>query len=107
MSNLSFDREKKRQMILENFNNPTQEISLAKLQEISNSLNVPFRTFFSLNTSCGDTIHLLIQQKNNLVKLARFAIKTEIGNIEKMLQGQKYQLNNCPQMAVFGSNRAC
>ncbi|KLL03153.1 MAG: SUF system FeS assembly protein, NifU family [Mycoplasmataceae bacterium CE_OT135] len=129
MLNLSFDREKKRQIILENFNNPTHEVSLAKLREISNLLNVPFQTFSSLNASCGDTIHLLIQQKKNLVQLVRFAseqqaccltvaatnilchwmenkkielVKTEIENIEKMLQGKKYQLNNCPQMEVFG-----
>ncbi len=28
-------------------------------------------------------------------------VKTEITQIERMLQGQTYQLNNCPQMEVF------
>ncbi|RHZ36409.1 iron-sulfur cluster assembly scaffold protein [endosymbiont GvMRE of Glomus versiforme] len=128
MSNLSFDKEKKRQIILENFSNPTHEVSLVKLKEISNNLKVPFHTFFSLNTGCGDTIHLLIQQKNNFVELAFFAseqqaccltvaatnilchwmenkkmelVKTEIENMEKMLQKQNYQLNNCSQIEVF------
>jgi NifU-like protein involved in Fe-S cluster formation len=73
MSNLSFDKEKKRQIILENFNNPTNEVSLAKLKETSNNLNTSFHTFSSLNASCGDTIHLLIQKKSNFVKLALFA----------------------------------
>jgi hypothetical protein len=73
MLNLSFDKEKKRQIILENFNDPTHEFSLARLQEIGSSLNVSFHTFSSLNAGCGDTIRLLIQKKNNLVLLARFA----------------------------------
>ena len=73
MSNLIFDKEKKRQIILENSNDPSHEVSLTRLQEISNSLNVPYHTFSSLNNSCGDTIHLLIQQENNLIKLAFFA----------------------------------
>ena len=28
-------------------------------------------------------------------------IKEEINQMKKMLQGQNYQLNNCPQMKVF------
>src|SRR6185436_2338621 len=73
MSNLIFDKEKKRQIILENYDDPSHEVSLARLQEISNSLNIPYYTFSSLNNSCGDTVHLLIQQENNLIKLALFA----------------------------------
>jgi len=73
MLNLSFEKEKKRQIILENFNNPTCEVSLIKLQEISSNLKISFNTLSSLNTSCGDIIHLLIQKKNNLITLARFA----------------------------------
>lgn len=30
-------------------------------------------------------------------------IKDEIGQIEKMLQGKNYQLNNCPQMEAFAN----
>lgn len=73
MLNLSFDKEKGRQIILENFNNPTHKVPLTRLQKISNSLDVPFHIFTSLSTSCGDTIYLLIQKKNNLIELARFA----------------------------------
>lgn len=128
MSNLSFDRERKRQIILENFNNPTHEISLSKLREISNNLKTSFHTFSSLNSSCGDTINLLVQKKNSLIELAHFTseqqaccltvaatnilcywiesksikvVETEINQIEKMLQSQIYQLNNCFQMEVF------
>jgi len=128
MSNLSFDREKKCQIVLENFNNPTHEISLAKLQEISNNLKTPFHTFSSLISSCGDTVNLLIQKKNSLIGLACFAserkaccltvaaanilcqwienknielVEKEIIQIEKMLKAQVYQLNNCSQMEAF------
>lgn len=128
MLNLPFDKEKRRQIILENFNNPTYEISLAKLQEISNNSKTPFYTFSSLISSCGDTIYLLIQKKNNLIELARFSseqqacyltvaatnvlcrwienknielVKKEVNQVEKMLQGQVHQLNNCPQMEIF------
>jgi len=73
MSNLIFDKEKKRQIVLENSADPSHEVSLAGLQEISNSLNIPYHTFSSLNNSCGDTVHLLIQKENNLIKLALFA----------------------------------
>ncbi|CAH1763365.1 7809_t:CDS:2 [Entrophospora sp. SA101] len=98
MTNSPFNKKKKRQIILENFNNRTHEVSLARLQEISNSLISPYHTFSGLNKNCGDNVHLLIQQENNFVKLALFAT---IENIEKMLQGQEYQLNDCLQMEVF------
>jgi len=35
--------------------------------------------------------------KNEKTKL----VKIEIENIKKMIQGQKYQLNDCPQMEAF------
>ena len=73
MTNSPFNKKKKRQIILENFNNRTHEVSLVKLQEISNSLSSPYHTFSSLNKNCGDNVHLLIQQENNFVKLALFA----------------------------------
>lgn len=128
MSISFFDKEKKRQIIIENFSNPTHEVSLAKLQEISSSLKIPLHTFYSLNIGCGDTIHLLIQEKNNLVILTNFAneqqaccltvaatnilchwmenksvklVKAEIDQIEKMLQGQFYRLNSCTLMNAF------
>jgi NifU-like protein involved in Fe-S cluster formation len=127
MFNLPFNKKKKRQIILENFNNPTYEISLTKLQGLSNFLGATFYNSSSLNTNCGDTVSLLIQKKNGLVELVRFAseqqaccltiaatnilcgwmenkdielVKTEISQIERMLQGKTYQLN-CPQMEVF------
>jgi len=128
MLNLSFDGEKKRQLVLENFNNPIYKVSLIKLQKFSISLGVDFHTFSSLNSGCGDTIHLLIQRKDNLIEWARFAskqqaccltiaatnvlccwmenknielVKTEISQVEKMLQGKVYQLNSCSQMEIF------
>ena len=125
----------RRQIITENFNNPTHEVSLTKLQEFSPVLKTAFHTFYSSNTSCGDRIKFLIQKtllpgQNSTVKVALFAseqqaccltvaaanilcswmekkeielIKKEISQIEKMLQGKNYQLNNCPQMEVFAN----
>jgi len=73
MLSLPFDKKKKRQIVLKNFNNPTHEVSLTKLREISSSLNIPLRTFSSLNIGCGDTVHLFIQKKADLIALTRFA----------------------------------
>lgn len=128
MLSLLFDKKRKRQIVLENFNNPTHETSLTELQKLGISLDITLYIFSSLSAGCGDTIHLLIQKKNNLIKLARFSseqqaccltvaaanilccwmenknielVKTEVSQIEKMLQGKVYQLSNCPQMKIF------
>ena len=72
-------KKKRRQIIIENFNKPTHEVSLIKLQETSQVLKIAFHTFYSLNTSCGDKINLLIQKRtpkqgqNSIVKLALFS----------------------------------
>ena len=71
-------KEKRRQIIVENFNQPTHEVSLSKLQEISQVLKTTFHTFYSSNTSCGDKIKFLIQktppqEQNSTVELALFA----------------------------------
>ncbi len=73
MFSLTFNKDKKRQIVLENFNNSTHRTSLVKLQKLSNFLDVSLCTFSSLNAGCGDTVHLLIQKKGNLIKLVRFA----------------------------------
>ena len=52
--------KKRRQIIIENFSQPTHEISLIKLKEISQVLKVAFHTFYSSNDSCGDRINFLI-----------------------------------------------
>ena len=69
---------KRRQIIVENFNQPTHEVSLSKLQEISQVLKATFHTFYSSNTSCGDKIKFLIQKtpqqgQISTVELALFA----------------------------------
>ena len=71
-------KEKRRQIIVENFNQPTHEVSLSKLQEISQVLKTTFHTFYSSNNSCGDKIKFLIQktppqEQNSTVELALFA----------------------------------
>jgi hypothetical protein len=71
--------KKRRQIIIENFSQPTHEISLIKLKEISQVLKVAFHTFYSSNASCGDRINFLIQKtsdqkgQNSTIKLALFA----------------------------------
>jgi NifU-like protein involved in Fe-S cluster formation len=72
-------KKKRRQIIIENFNKPTHEVSLVKLQETSQVLKTSFHTFYSLNTNCGDKIKLLIQKttpkqgQNSIIKLALFS----------------------------------
>lgn len=71
--------KKQRQTIIENFSQPTHEIPLIKLKEISQTLKITFHTFYSSNASCGDRINFLIQKvsdqkgQNNTIKLAFFS----------------------------------
>lgn len=131
MHNISFSKDEKRQIIVENFSNPAWEVSLDKLKSMSAELNAPFCTFHSLNINCGDTINLLIKKQDKHVKLAFFAseqqaccltvaaanilcewikgksfavIQQEISNIEYMLQGKTYKKDYrlfVPQMLAF------
>jgi len=121
-------QEKKRQIILENFNNPVYQVSLIELKKVSQLHAIPFSCFRSSNNGCGDVVYLLLIPANNSIQLALFAsdqqaccltissanilchwmrnkkidlIKEEIINLEKMLQGQKYQLLNCHPMEIF------
>lgn len=117
----------KRKIILDNYNHPTKQVELAKLEEISISCQVPFATFRSLDRGCGDILHLLINQKDGYVKECFFSgqqsclitvaaanilcsylvgksvevIQELLNNCQLMIEGKKYCLDNCPELAIF------
>jgi len=122
-----YSPEEKRKIILNNFNNPTQQVEPAELKKISENYHVPFATFQSLEEGCGDIIHLLIVKKNKYLEKCLFSAqqsclitiatanilcsclekkdlqfgKKVLNNCQAMLEGKDYSLNNCSDLKAF------
>jgi NifU-like protein involved in Fe-S cluster formation len=122
-----YSPEEKRKIILNNYSHPSQQVELAELKKISADLQAPFSTFHSLDTGCGDIIHLLIKKKDNYLEKCLFSgqqsclITVAVTNIlcsclegkdlnfarkllyncEAMVEKRKYNLENCPNLQSF------
>jgi len=58
-----YSPEKKREIILNNYSHPSQQVKLAELRKVSTDLQISFSTFRSLDVGCGDILHLLLKKK--------------------------------------------
>lgn len=125
---VEYSSEEKRKIILDNFNDPVQQIELKKLKEVSKNFQIPFFTFRSLDSNCGDTFYLLVKREKNDIKECFFSAqqsclivvslaniiclclkekKTQfawkiIKNCQKMIEKKKYNLDYCPKLKIFG-----
>ena len=89
---------------------------------------MPFATFRSLDSGCGDIIHLLIKKKDNYLEKCLFSgqksclITVAVANIlcsslegkdlnvaheilnncQAMIEKKEYNLETCPDLQVFG-----
>src|SRR3954465_8032176 len=105
-----YSPEPKRKIILNNYNQPSQQVELAELEKISTNLQIPFSTFRSLDAGCGDIIYLLIKKKDNYLEKCLFSgqqsclITVAAANILcSSLEGKDLNfaheiLNNCQAM---------
>src|SRR4051812_25159897 len=122
-----YSPEQKRKIILNNYNQPGQQVELSELKKISVDLQVPFSTFRSLDAGCGDTIHLLIKKKDNYLEKCLFSgqqsclitiatanilcsclegknldfARKILNNCEAMVEKREHNLENCPDLQVF------
>lgn len=88
---------------------------------------MPFSTFRSLDTGCGDILHLLIVKKDNYLEKCLFSgqqsciitvatvnillsslegkkigfARKILNNCEAMIGKKEYNLENCPNLEVF------
>ena len=88
---------------------------------------MPFSTFRSLDTGCGDILHLLIVKKDNYLAKCLFSgqqscivtvaaanillsslegkkigfARKILNNCEAMIEKKEYNLENCPNLEVF------
>jgi len=124
---MSYSPKEKRKIILNNFNNPIKQVALAELKKISESYQIPFATFHSLEGGCGDIIHLLIVKKNNYFEKCLFSAQQSclitvaaanilcsflekkdlsfgrkiLNNCQVMIEGKSYNLDNFSDFKVF------
>jgi len=117
----------RRKIILDNFKNPTKQLSLTDLKELSEKWKIPFLTFRNLEDGCGDTLHLLVRLENSRIEKIYFAGQKSclitvsssnilcsylegknretsqkiITNFQSMLRGEKYCLDDYPLLKVF------
>ena len=124
-----YSPEKKREIILNNYSHPSQQVELAELRKVSTDLQISFFTFRSLDVGCGDILHLLLKKKDKdnylekclfsgqqscLITIAvanilcsclegkdlDFARKI-LNNCEAMVEKKEYNLDKCPDLQVF------
>ena len=106
-----YSPEEKRKIILDNYSRPSKQVELEELKKKSEEWQVPFATFHSLEAGCGDTIHLLIKEKDNYVEKCLFSgqqsclITVAVANMLcSYLEGKNFKegqeiINNCQAMA--------
>ena len=68
-----YSPEQKRKIILNNYSQSSHQVELTELKKLSTDWQVPFSTFRSLDTGCGDVIHLLIKKKDNYLEKCLFS----------------------------------
>ena len=122
-----YSPEEKRKIILNNYSQPSQQLELEELKKKSGKWQVPFSTFRSLDTGCGDILYLLIVIKDNYLEKCFFSgqqpciitvaaanillsslegkkisfARKILNNCEAMIGKKKYNLENCPSLEVF------
>ncbi|MCE8169386.1 MAG: iron-sulfur cluster assembly scaffold protein [Candidatus Moeniiplasma glomeromycotorum] len=122
-----YSLQEKRKIILDNYNQPNQQIELEELKKKSAEWQIPFATFHSIETGCGDIIHLLIKKKDNYLEkclfsgqqsclitiaaanmLCSFLEKKDLNlaheilkNCQAMAEKKEYNLEKCPDLQVF------
>jgi len=122
-----YSSEEKRKIIFENYNNPKKQLELAELKKKSMEWQVPFATFRSLESGCGDVLHLLIIKRGNYLEKYLFSAQQSclitiaaanilgsclekkdlqfgweiLNNCQAMIEGKSYNLNDCPNLKVF------
>jgi len=123
----SYSPEQKRKIVLDNYSHPTKQIKLSELEKISIDLQVPFLTFRSLDTGCGDIIHLLIKKNDGYLEKCFFSgqqsclvtiavanilcsylegkdlkmVQKILNNCQAMIENKEYNLENCPNLQAF------
>ena len=122
-----YSPEQKRKIILDNYSCPSQQVELAELKKKSVEWEVPFSTFRSLDSGCGDIIHLLVKKKANHLKKCLFSGQQSclitvatanilcsyleekgldsaqeiLKNCQAMAEKKKYNLESCPDLQAF------
>jgi NifU-like protein involved in Fe-S cluster formation len=122
-----YSPEEKRRIILNNYSQPSQQLELEELKKKSGEWQVPFSTFRSLDTGCGDILHLLIVIKDNYLEKCLFSgqqsciitvaatnillsslegkkldfARKILSNCEAMIEKKEHNLENCPNLQVF------
>lgn len=118
---------KNKKIILDNYTTPIKQVTLDKLQKLSENRQVPFFTFKSLEQGCGDVLYLLVKKKENQLEECRFSAlqsclitiaaanifctgcegkdtrftQNLINNCQSMLEGKEYNLDSCSDLQAF------
>ena len=122
-----YSPEQKRKIVLDNYSHPTKQIKLSELKKISIDLQVSFLTFRSLDTGCGDIIHLLIKKNDGYLEKCFFSgqqsclvtiavanilcsclegkdlkmVQKILNNCQAMIENKEYNLEDCPDLQAF------
>jgi NifU-like protein involved in Fe-S cluster formation len=125
--NILYSPEEKRKIILVNYTHPNKQVELEELKKKSESWQVPWLTFRSLDTGCGDVIHLLIKKKGDCLEKCLFSGQQSclitiamanitcsylegrnlnfahqvLNNCQAMIEKKEYNLDKSPNLQVF------